>query len=307
MTATKKLSMAELRANFKKPESTGGFNNNYYPFYNIEFDAKAVVRFLPDKNTDNPLGFLVEKLSHTFEIGGEKKSITCLKQYGKEKDCPFCKESARLYKLDNKVEGKKFYRNKQHIGQVLVIEDPLTYKEDQTPAQGTVKLLNVGFTLYKIIDDAFNDNDLDEVPWDFEAGTNFQIKKTKKGEFANYESSKFVKHPSALTEDELAIVSEKLVDLSTLIPAEPTTEQVNELYNAVINGTPLPSKGNSSNSAAKVNESEGGDNVSTSNASAKSESVSSAPEQEPETLESNDAERILAEIRKKREAAKQAQ
>ena len=66
---------------------------------------QAIIRFLPDKNQDNPLGFLVEKLSHALTINGERKTVPCLRMYGE--DCPICAVSSAYYKDEDKENGKK--------------------------------------------------------------------------------------------------------------------------------------------------------------------------------------------------------
>lgn len=248
--AFKKKDLASFKAALKKNTSSGeSLPSNYYPFHKIEFDEKCTVRFLPDKNDDNELGFLIEKFSHELNVNGQRRTVPCLKMYG-HKECPICKKSAEIYKLEGEksVTGKRLYRRKQHIGQALIVEDPLAYKEDQTPALGTVKLLNIGFTIYEKINSAFNDDELEDVPWDSENGTDFVIKRTKKGEYANYENSKFKGRPRALTEAELAVAEAGMIDLSTLIPQEPTEQYLLEMLNADLNSTPV-SEGDNSASA----------------------------------------------------------
>jgi hypothetical protein len=234
-----KRSLADLKSAWKKNATTDSLPNNYYAFYNIDDDAKAVIRFLPDLNDENPLGFMVEKLTHTLKINGKNKTVQCLKQFGKE--CPICKKSAELYKEEGKdtVVGKRIYRRKQYLAQALVVQDPLKYSDDQPKALGTVKLVNLGFSLVQKINAAFDDDDLDDVPWDYDNGTDFVIKKTKKGEYANYDLSKFANKPRSLTEEERETALAGLIDLATLIPKEPTEEELLKLLDADLNGTPI--------------------------------------------------------------------
>ena len=119
------LSIDQLRAAFKKEESTQSRPNNYYPFWNMQVGEQAIVRFLPDKDQDNHLGFMVEKMMHTLNINGENKSVPCLKMYGE--DCPICRVSSAYYKDEGKgsANGKKYWRKKQHLVQALIVEDPL--------------------------------------------------------------------------------------------------------------------------------------------------------------------------------------
>lgn len=232
-------SLKDLKSAFKSNSETSNESrpNNYYPFFAMDFDEKAIVRFLPDLNDENPLGFLVEKMTHTLTINGEKKTVPCLKMYG-DNDCPICKRSAQFYKDegDNTKDGKRLYRRKQHLGQVLVVEDPLPYKEDQEPAQGKVKLVNISYSIYNKIKEAFDEDELEEIPWDYEEGTDFMIKKTKKGQYANYDASKFQKRERALTEEELAAVEGNLIDLNTLLPKKPSHDDLQKLLDADLNG-----------------------------------------------------------------------
>ena len=202
----------------------------------MEFDDRATVRFLPDTNEENPYMFFVEKVTHNLEINGERKTVPCLSMYGKE--CPICAQSRQFYKEegDDSVRGKALYKRRQHLAQAVVTEDPIPVKAGEETAQGQVRLLAINFTLYSKIKEAIEDGELDEVPCDYEEGTDFVIKKTKKGKWANYESSKFERKPRALTDDEIAEVEEKMIDLSTLLPKEPSLEQVSAQLNAWLNG-----------------------------------------------------------------------
>lgn len=230
------LSIDQLRAAFKKNENEGSSRpNNYFPFWNIPENSQATVRFLPDANAENPMGFVVEKHMHTLTINGENKSVPCLKMYGEE--CPICKVSQAYYKEEDKVNGKKYWRKKQHIAQVLVMEDPLPPDEDSGENhEGKVRFVALGFQLFNIIKDAFESGELDEVPFAYEGGTNFIIKKTKQGEYPSYSLSKFARKSTDLTDDEIAAVTDQLVDLSTLLPANPGLEKVEAMLEAALTG-----------------------------------------------------------------------
>lgn len=235
-----KRSIADLKSAWKKKAtSENQSNSNYYPFYRMDVDKKATIRFLPDLNEENPLGFVYEKTTHTLKVNGKDRTVPCLKMYGKA--CPICKKSAEFYEKEGKqtVTGKRLYRRKQTIAQALIVEDPLTYTDDQEPATGKVKLLNMSYTLVNIINAAFDDNELDEPPHDFKHGTDFIIKKTQKGEYASYELSKFARNERPLTEAELAAMEGNLVDLSTLIPECPDEDKLLEMLDADLNGTPM--------------------------------------------------------------------
>ena len=239
------LSIEQLRAAFKAKENEGSSRpNNYYPFWDIPEGSQAIVRFLPDGNTENPMGFLVEKLMHTLIINGEKKSIPCMKMFGEE--CPVCKVSSAYYKQEDKVNGKKYWRKKQHIAQVLVVEDPLPPDEETGENhEGKVRFVALGFQLFNILKDTFESGELDVVPFAYEGGTNFIIKKTKQGEHPAYTLSKFARNSTDLTEDEVALVTDQAVDLATLLPQSPGLEKVEGMLEAALTGAEYKDSGSS--------------------------------------------------------------
>lgn len=236
------LSLEQLRAAYKTPEKfeKGNLPNNYYPFWNAPIGELVVIRFLPDKNPENPFGFLVEKVMHTLMINGESKSVPCLKMYNE--DCPICKVSAQYYSNNDKVNGKKYWRKKQHIAQALVVADPIPANEQTKEThEGKVRYMAIGYKLYNIIKDAFEGGILDEIPYAYKGGTNFIIKRSKQGDFSDYTiGSRFDRVASDLTDDEIAMVQDKLIDLSTLLPRHPGLDKVELMLDAAISGGTLP-------------------------------------------------------------------
>lgn len=292
-----KTTLAQLKARFKTTESSGG-PNNYYPFYDMDVGDQAIVRFLPDKNEDNPLGFLVEKLSHTLTINGEKKNVPCLKMYGE--DCPICKVSAAFYKDDDKENGKKYWRKKQHIGQVLVIEDPLpANKETQETHEGKTRFINLGNQIHEIITDAF-EGDLEDIPYLYETGTNFIIKKKQTSEWASYSTSKFAKSATALDDETIAHVESSLIDLSTLLPKHPGREKIEDMLEAALSGTEYVDTSKTSSKKPSSVEDEEEEVVEKSTKVAPKKAVKEeTKEDEPDDVD-EDAEEILRRIRERR-------
>jgi hypothetical protein len=229
----------QLKAAFGKAdknEGGGSRPNNYYPFWNMPENSQAVIRFLPDKNEENPLGFLVEKRMHTLTINGENKSVPCLTMYGEE--CPICKVSGDFYKQEDKVQGKKYWRKKQHIAQAIVVDDPLP-PDDETGEnhEGKVRFIALGYQLFNIIKEAFESGELDEIPYAYQGGTDFIIKKSKQGEYSTYAlGSKFARKSRDLSDDEIALAQENMVDLSTLLPQAPEEAKIHAMLEAALNG-----------------------------------------------------------------------
>jgi len=233
--------LAAMRAKFGEQQSGGTreqFTNKYFPFWNMKAGQRAVIRFLPDRDAQNVRGFLVEKVSHNLTINGQKKTVPCLSMYGE--DCPVCKVSQDYYKVNDKINGKKYWRKKQYIAQALVIEDPLPAdKETGNTHQGEVRHIALGYQLYNIIKEAFasEDDPLDASPDDFAEGYDFIIKKTEQGEYSTYTmGTKFHSKQRALSEQELSVADDGMIELKTLLPKNPGAEKVRAMLNADLNG-----------------------------------------------------------------------
>jgi hypothetical protein len=263
------LTLDQLQAAFKKADNTGSnLPSNYYPFWKMNDGESATVRFLPDANKDNPFGFMVEKVMHTLEINGENKSVPCLSMYGE--DCPICKVSSEYYKKDDKVNGKKYWKKRQYITQAFIVEDPLP-ADDTTEEthQGKVRFLTLGFQVYNVIKTAFEDGELDEVPFAYKGGTDFIIKKTPQGDYSTYAvGSRFARKSSDLTEEQLAVVEDNLGDLSELLPKNPGLEKVQGMLEAALTGgafekeettTTAPAAVTTTENKEEATESEGSD------------------------------------------------
>ncbi len=213
------------------------FTNNYYPFWEMSEGQHAVVRFLPDANETNPLGFVLEKRMHNLIINGEKKSVPCMTMYDEE--CPICKVSKAFYDKGDEDRGKSYWRKRQYLTQAIVVEDPLP-PDEQTKEnyEGKVCCLALGFQLYNIVKDAIKTGELDTIPYMFNNGVDFIIKKSKQGKYSTYAlGSKFMRNNRDLTDEEVALAQRDMIDLSTLLPRKPTVESLQESLTASLNAT----------------------------------------------------------------------
>lgn len=187
-----------LKSAFDKKNTSGGGDQTwklFYSFWKMPDDSVAVVRFLPDLDEENNLGFLVENLQHELTVNGQRKKVPCLAMHGE--DCPICNLSRKYYDEKNEEMGKKYYRKKSYIGQVIVVESPIEHDQAQL-----VKLIEFGPAVFKQIQAAFQSGDLEEAPYELKGGYNFRIKKTKSGQYASYTTSSFAPKQSDL-EDEI--------------------------------------------------------------------------------------------------------
>lgn len=197
-----KRTLAALAEQFKQKTNEGGGGDQnwraFFPFWKADMDTVSVVRFLPDADEENPMGFLVENHSHELTVNGKREKVPCLKMYGEE--CPVCQLSQKYYDEKspdhNETLGKKYYRKKSYIGQVLVMETSIPHDQEQL-----VKLIDFGPAVFKAIQAAFQSGDLEEAPSELKGGYNFRIKKTKSGEYASYTTSSFAPKASDVGDD----------------------------------------------------------------------------------------------------------
>lgn len=199
------LDIAQLRQAFaKKSEGSGegntGFWDKFYPFYKMEFDQTVKFRFLPDKDEENPLGFIVANQYHELLINGKKKKLACLKMYGES--CPCCEHSQKYYNEGDEKMGKAFWRKIDYIAQGIVVSSPFDYPIK--PEDNPVRMISIGPKLYKVIEAKIVKGDMDEMPTDLVNGYDFMINKTKQGEYADYTTSDFARRSTPVSEDMLA-------------------------------------------------------------------------------------------------------
>lgn len=222
-----------LKEEKEKKESGGGgnFRGDIYPFWTMDFDESARVRILPDKNEENPYMFYVDRLEHKLSINGEDKRIPCRHMYGE--DCPICELSRKFYKEQGKEskDGKYYWRDKTSLVRVLVLQDPLpANKETGETHEGKVFNTQFGYQLMEKIKEQIGSDDIGDFT-DFEDGTDFIIKKTKNGQYGTYSvGSQFARKSSAIDDDLRDGI--ELIDLSSLLPADPGYDKVYNLLQA---------------------------------------------------------------------------
>src|SRR5574343_357760 len=234
-----KRSLADLAAAFTKKTNESSGNQNwklFFPFWKAPVDSVSTVRFLPDADADNHLAFLTENLTHELWVNGKKEVVGCLKMYGEE--CPICELSAKFYdKKDpeyNEELGKKFYRKKSYIGQVLVLETQVEHDHNQL-----VKLIEFGPQIFKQIQAAFVSGDMDAAPFELKDGYNFRIRKTQTGNGQNsYSTSNFAPKQTPVADDVIAQLN--LFKLSDYRTAKTSREALEAMLLAAATGAPAP-------------------------------------------------------------------
>jgi hypothetical protein len=222
--------------------------SNYFNFWDMPDGSQCVIRFLPDSNEENPMGFVVEKKMHNVEVNGKRRSVPCNTMYSS--DCPVCAVSAAYYKQDDKVNGKKYWRKASYVAQAMIVESAVPIKDGEESVIGKVKLVSIGYSLWKIIKEAFEGGDLDDVPFAYEGGCDFIIKKDRQGEYASYVLSRFARKNRALTDDEVAYAESEMKDLSTILPPQMDIDKIEAMLEADLSGTPYEEEDNTATAQA---------------------------------------------------------
>ncbi len=247
-------SLAEIRAKLQESQNkstgstSGGGDNAIYPHWNMPEGKEAVIRFLPDGNSNNTF-FWVERAMIKLEFAGIKGEtdsrkvqvqVPCVEMYNDGSVCPILSEVRGWFK-DKSLEemGRKYWKKRSYIFQGFVVEDVL--KEEKTP-ENPVRRFIIGPQIYQIIRSALMDPELDELPTDYLKGVDFRIAKTSKGGFADYSTSKWSRRERALSaEDAAAIETHGLFNLSDFLPKKPTDVELKvmkEMFEASVDGEP---------------------------------------------------------------------
>jgi hypothetical protein len=245
-------SLAEIRARLQAAESnkggqsSGGGDNAIYPHWNMEEGSSALLRFLPDANSKNTF-FWVERAMIRLPFNGIKGEmdtkqvqvqVPCVEMWGDA--CPILAEVRGWFK-DKSLEemGRKYWKKRSYVFQGFVRENPIS--EDKTP-ENPIRRFIIGPQIFATIKSALMDPELEELPTDMLRGLDFRVAKTSKGGYADYNTSKWSRKESALTEAEQAAVEQYgLFDLSSFLPKKPTDVELRvmkEMFEASVDGQP---------------------------------------------------------------------
>jgi hypothetical protein len=244
-------SLAEIRAKLQEAQnrtsgtSTGG-DNAIYPHWNMQEGREAVVRFLPDGNTDNTF-FWVERAMIKLPFAGVKGEsdnrnvivqVPCVEMYNDGQTCPILSEVRGWFK-DKSLEdmGRKYWKKRSYIFQGFVVDDPLN---EESKPENPIRRFIIGPQIFQIIKGALMDPELEELPTDYMRGVDFRIKKTSKGGYADYSTSQWSRKERALEDAEKAAVDANgLFNLNDFLPKKPTEVELKvmkEMFEASVDG-----------------------------------------------------------------------
>ena len=238
---------AKLQAQNSKPSGEGQIGDNaIYPHWNIPENSEAVLRFLPDGDTNNTF-FWTERAMIKLPFNSVKGDATsgpvqvqvpCMEMYGDA--CPILAEVRQWFK-DKSLEdlGRKYWKKRSYIFQGFVTTSPL--QEDATP-DNPIRRFIIGPQIFNIIKSALMDPEMEDLPTDYTRGVDFRINKTTKGGYADYSTSTWSRKSRALTDEENNAVSQfNLFNLSDFLPKKPSDVDVKvmqEMFQASVDGEP---------------------------------------------------------------------
>ena len=242
--------LQEIRAKLaqqesKTPGASGGGDNSIFAHWNIPENSTATIRFLPDGDTNNTY-FWVEKAMIRLPFNGVtgqpgSKPVTvqvpCMEMYNET--CPILTEVRTWFK-DKSLEdmGRKYWKKRTYLFQGFVV-DPGSYKEDSTP-DNAIRRFIISPQVYTLIKSALMSPDMEELPTDYNRGTDFRVSKTTKGQYSDYSTSNWARRERALSETEMAAIEQHgLFKLSDFLPAKPTEmalKVMKEMFEASVNG-----------------------------------------------------------------------
>jgi len=246
--------LQEIRARLlaqDKKFTGGSFDTITYPHWNITENSSCRVRFTPDGNSKNDF-FWVERLLIKLQFNGTKGSsdnkpvfvqVPCVEMWGEA--CPILAEIKPMWKDDSLKEiASKYWKKKSYLMQGFVRENPIA-EDASKERENPIRKFIIGPQIFTLIKAALMDSELEDLPTDYQHGLDFIITKTAKGSYSDYNSSKWTRKESALTQVELAAIEKfGLNDLSTFLPKKPTEVEmkiIKEMFEASIDGQPYDS------------------------------------------------------------------
>jgi hypothetical protein len=242
--------LAEIRAKLAQQETggnrsqSGGSDNAIFAHWNIPEGTSATLRFLPDADDTNTF-FWKERQMIRLSFPGvkgqdENKQVTvqvpCVEMWNEQ--CPVHAEIRPWFK-DPAMEdmGRKYWKKRSYVFQGFVTQSE--HQEESVP-ENPIRRFVISPQIYKIISSALMDPEFQEIPTDYEAGTDFIIKKSTKGQYADYSTSNWARRERSLDQAERdAIESNGLFNLNDFLPKKPNAEELNaifEMFEASVDG-----------------------------------------------------------------------
>ena len=234
----------ELRKKLQQAENDTEFGS-VFPHWKLDDDSSCTVRFLPDGNADNTY-FWVEKNVIKMPFPGVKGGnestevlvqVPCMEMY--QKDCPVLQQIRPWFDDDSrKALAKKYWKRRSFLLHGFIVDAGTV--EDENVSENSVVRFVVNNQIFTIIKNSLMDQNIEEIPTDYEKGLDFTISKTKDGNFADYSTSTWANKESALTQEQRDAIGEsELPSLAKYLPREPdekALDVIREMFAASIAG-----------------------------------------------------------------------
>lgn len=206
--------LIEQNTRGKTATSNNGGDNASYPFWNIPEGQTATVRFLPDGDDDNTFFWAerqVIKLPFAGVVGGDYPTdrpvivtVPCVEMFGDR--CPIIAATKPWWKDPNKETlARTYWKKRSYIFQGFVVQSPF---EEQSVPENPIRRFVINPSIFEIIKNSLMDTEMEDMPVDFTSGRDFNIKKTRKGEYANYSTSSWSFRTRSLGENELGAIQQ---------------------------------------------------------------------------------------------------
>lgn len=220
-------------------QATATVSNSFYPFWKIKEGQRAVLRFLPNKgDTECADEFWFETQEYTFPFPGIKGynenhpvylRTPCVEMFGMV--CDVRKTLSTWFNDASKeAYARKYWKKFGYFYHGFVVESAL---EEEDPPANPIRIFKLTKKLHALVLNAikngyFNDG---ELPHHHVKGFDFNIHKTRSGDFANYDNSMFSRVERPLNEKELAAIQEYgLPDLASFCFEKPTADQSRAIF-----------------------------------------------------------------------------
>jgi hypothetical protein len=241
----KQLALQDEKKNFTTNGKNQGGDKTVFPFWDMDFDQSSTVRFLPDGNESNDFFWqerLVIKLPFQGIKGQNDKlttvTVPCIEMFGKK--CPIMEEIRPWWKDDSLIStARTYYKKKSYLFQGFVVKSGLN-EEGEKVGRYDMRRFVINSSIYDLIKQSIMDPDMDQLPTDYEAGRDFKIAKTKKGDWANYGTSGWSMKARPLDEEELTMIETNgLWNLKDFLPKEPNDTElqvIKQMFEASLDG-----------------------------------------------------------------------
>ncbi len=242
--------LAEIRARLaeqaQKSSGTaqGTGDNAIYAHWNIPEGSSATLRFLPDGDESNTF-FWRERQMIRIPFSGVKGQdenkkvvvqVPCVEMWGET--CPVHATIRPWFKDPNmEALGRTYWKKRSYVFQGFVVNSPM---EEQSVPENPIRRFIISPQIFTLIKQALMDPDMEELPTDYQRGTDFRLNKTQKGGYADYSTSGWARKERGLNEEELqAIATHSLFNLNDFMPKRPgvdETRAIMEMFEASVDG-----------------------------------------------------------------------